>query len=470
MNMENMKINKKKVFVLGLDCVPPELLFDRWTDQLPNIKKLISTGIYGELESTIPAITCPAWTSMMTSANPGRLGIYGFRNRSSYDYEGLYFVNSKVTNVDTVWDILSKTGKKVIVIGVPMTYPPRPVNGCMVTSFLTPDTNSQYTYPPELKAEVERITNGYILDVDEFRTDKKDYILKKIYEMTEKRFKLTRNFIRYREWDFFMMVEMGPDRIHHAFWKYSDETHPLYTPGSVYKDAILNYYKYLDKEIGDTLSLLDDDTMVLIVSDHGAQKMEGGICINEWLIQNGYLKLVEYPPEPVPFNKLIVDWENTSVWGEGGYYGRIFMNVQGREPKGIIAQNNYEHFRNELKEKLEDLRDENGKNINTKVFKPEEIYSKCTGIPPDLIVYYGNLAWRSIGSVGNGSVWAGENDTGPDDANHSQYGIFVLKNSREHNAGIHKKGVTLYDISPTILDYLGVKIPEDMEGTVIQCK
>ena len=462
-----MVINKKKVFVLGLDSIPPELLFDRWLDQLPNIKRLISNSVYGEMKSTIPAITCPAWVSMMTSANPGRLGLYGFRNRLSYDYEGLSFANSSTIHQDTVWDILSKMGKKVVVIGVPMTYPPKPVNGCMVTCFMTPDTKCDYTYPHNLKDEVESIANGYILDVGEFRSDNKEPILKTIYDMTEKRFRLTRHFIRSKEWDFFMVVEMGPDRIHHAFWKYFDQDHPKHIRGSQYQDAILNYYKYLDEEIGETMKLLSDDTLILIVSDHGAKKMVGGICINEWLIQNGYLKLVQYSAESTPFNKSIVDWENTMVWGEGGYYGRIFMNVKGREPRGVIAPQHYEHFRNELIRKLEDLRDENGGNINTKVFKPEDIYTECNGIPPDLIVYYGDLFWRSIGSVGNRTIWASENDTGPDDANHSQYGIFIMRNGRGQY-GVRREGVTLYDIAPTILNYMGVKVPEDMEGEILQ--
>ena len=461
-----MVINKKKVFVLGLDSIPPELLFDRWLDQLPNIKRLVSNSIYGAMKSTIPAITCPAWVSMMTSANPGRLGLYGFRNRSGYDYEGLSFANSNTIHQDTVWDILSKIGKKVVVVGVPMTYPPKPVNGCMVTCFMTPDTKCDYTYPHELKAEVESVSNGYILDVGEFRSDDKDPILKTIYDMTKKRFRLTRHFIRSKEWDFFMVVEMGPDRIHHAFWKYFDQDHPKYIPGSQYQNAILNYYKYLDEEIGETLKLLSDDTLILIVSDHGAKKMVGGICINEWLIQNGYMKLVQYPSESMPFNKLIVDWENTMVWGEGGYYGRIFMNVKGREPGGVIAPQHYEYFRNELIRKLEDLRDENGRNINTKVFKPEDIYTECNGIPPDLIVYYGDLSWRSIGSVGNRTIWASENDTGPDDANHSQYGIFIMRNGKSQH-GVRREGVTLYDVAPTILNYMGVKVPEDMEGKAL---
>ena len=147
---------------------------------------------------------------------------------------------------------------------------------------------------------------------------------------------------------------------------------PGYMPGNKYENVIFDYYKYIDDEIGRTLALLDDDTLVLIVSDHGAMMMEGGICINEWLINNGYLKLVHYPDEVTQISKHLIDWDKTTVWGEGGYYGRLFFNVKGREPRGIIPRQNYEFFRNELIAALEDQRDETGRKINTRVFKPEE--------------------------------------------------------------------------------------------------
>ncbi len=472
--------NKRKALVIGLDSAPPELVFDKWLNDLPNIKRLISRGIYGKLESTIPAITCPAWASMVTSANPGRLGMYGFRNRTRYDYNTLAFANSTSVKEKTVWDILSRHGKKVILIGIPPTYPPKPVNGCMITCFLTPDTNSQYTYPADLKSEVEAISGGYILDVDDFRSEDKKPILKAIYEMTQKRFKIAKNFIKTKEWDFFMMVEMGPDRIQHAFWKYFDKTHPKHQPNSEYENAIYEYYKYIDKEIGETLSLVPEDTLVMVVSDHGAKRMDGGIRINEWLINNGYLKLVKYPSEATPFNKLEIDWENTTAWGEGGYYGRLFMNVKDREPKGRVARQNYEHVRNELIEGIKRIKDENGRDINTRVFKPEEIYSECAGIPPDLIVYFGDLYWRSIGSVGGSkTIWADENDTGPDDANHAQYGIFIMSPSPltlspkgrrkdEGEAGEKRNGLHLMDVAPTILNYMGIEVPDNMEGRIIK--
>lgn len=454
-----------KVAVIGLDCVPPELLFDKWLDKLPNIKSIISSGIHGELESTIPAITCPAWTSMVTSRNPGQLGIYGFRNRPAYNYDGLVFVNSRIIKEEPVWNILSKQNKKVIVIGVPQTYPPSPVNGCMISCFLTPGTSCDYTYPPELKNEVESVADGYKLDVKDFRTYDKAPVLSEVYEMTRKRFKVAGHFVRKREWDFFMMVEIGPDRMHHAFWKYHDKTHPQYEPGHEYEDAIFNYYLYLDEKIGEFVALLDDNTTVFIVSDHGVKRMDGGICINEWLINNGYLKLHHYPKEITPINKFMIDWDKTIAWGEGGYYGRIFMNVKGREPRGVIARQNYENVRNELVRKLEDLRNQFGKLINTKAFKPEDIYTKCNNIPPDLIVYYGDLAWRSIGSVGHPTIWASENDTGPDYANHSQFGVFIMNDGVKR--GEKRNGLHITDVAPTILNRMGIDVPLSMEGVSV---
>ncbi len=460
--------HNRKIAIFGLDSAPPELVFDKWLDYLPNIKYLISKGIYGELESTIPAITCPAWASMVTSANPGKLGIYGFRNRGHYDYEGLSFVDSNTINVETIWSILSRYGKRTIVIGVPQTYPPKPIhNGRMVTCFLTPDKNYLYTYPAELKHEVEKVSGGYILDVNNFRSGEKEKILNTVYEMTRKRFKLARHFLQNEDWDFFMMVEMGTDRIQHAFWGFFDNRHSRYFPGNKYENVIFDYYKYVDDEIGKTLKLLDEDTLIMIVSDHGAKMMEGGICINEWLINNGYLKLVHYPEEVTQISKQMIDWDKTMIWGEGGYYGRLFFNVKGREPRGVIPEQNYEFLRNELITALEDLRDENGRNINTRVFKPEEIYSECRNIPPDLIVYYGDLSWRSIGSVGHNTIWTDENDIGIDDANHAQHGIFVMSGDNGYQFE-KRENLKIMDVVPTVLDRMGIEIPFYMEGNVIR--
>jgi predicted AlkP superfamily phosphohydrolase/phosphomutase len=456
----------KRVLVVGLDSAPPELVFERWKNDLPNLKRLMEEGLYGRLESTVPPITIPAWTSMMTSKNPGRLGFYGMRNRVDRSYERMTFANSLLVKEDRLWDILSRRGKKVTLIGVPQTYPPRPVNGQMVSCFLAPDTRSNYTYPPSLKEEIRSWVGEYLIDVDHFRTDDKDSLLKQLYEMTEKRFEVAKHLLAGKSWDFFMMVEMGTDRIHHGFWKYSDPAHAKYVPGSKYESAIRDYYVFCDRKLGELLSLVDDQTTVIVVSDHGAKAMSGGICVNEWLLQKGYLHLLEKPAGIVPIAKVKIDWKKTAAWGEGGYYSRIFLNVKGREPEGVIDPSDYKSVREELKHGLESISDEKGNEIGTKVFKPEEVYGETRGIPPDLIVYFGNLSWRSVGSLGSGEILTFENDTGPDDANHDTHGIFIMKGPDVKGCGV-REGLRLFDVAPTVLHAFGMEVPGDMEGRII---
>jgi len=209
----------------------------------------------------------------------------------------------------------------------------------------------------------------------------------------------------------------------------------------------------------------------MVVSDHGAQRMDGGICFNEWLIQEGYLTLKAYPSSITPFNKVEIDWSRTKAWGDGGYYGRLFLNVQGREPQGVIPAADYERTRDELIAKLAAITDPNGVNIGTVAFKPQAIYQRVKGVPPDLIVYFGNLYWRSVGSVGYGQYYTFENDTGPDDANHAQHGVFIAKGSpyNPRKAGRGRlTGLHITDIGPTVLDLCGLPVPADMEGKVIK--
>ena len=467
-----METTRPKVLVIGLDCAAPLLVFERWREILPNLAGLMERGVYGDLESTIPPITVPAWTCMMTSKDPGQHGFYGFRNRKDHSYDELYFANARYVKLPTLWNYLSRNRLTSILIGVPQTYPPKPLNGIMVSSFLAPD-KSNYTYPPEVAAELDAVADGdYVIDVKKFRTDDKDWLLESIHVMTKKRFKVVREFMKTKDWDFFMFVEMGIDRIHHGFWRFFDTGHRLYEPGNKYENAIRDYYVAVDEEIGRTLELIDADTHVMVVSDHGAKSMKGGIVVNEWLQQEGYLALKEQPAEQTPLKTSMIDWSKTRAWGEGGYYGRIFMNVRGREPQGIILPENYERERDELLRKLEGICDPEGKNIGTRVFKPQEVYREVNNVPPDMIVYFGDLDWRSMGSVGVGAIHVFENDTGPDDANHDRNGIFIFNGPAVPQAvrGSRLEGVTLYDVTPTVLDLFGLDIPDGLVGKKIEFK
>jgi predicted AlkP superfamily phosphohydrolase/phosphomutase len=457
----------ERVFVLGLDCMTPQLVFERWVDDLPNFRRLMTEGVWGRMRSVIPAITVPAWMCMMTSKDPGKLGIYGFRNRKNYTYDEMFYANALAFKEPTVWDYLSRANKRSIVIGVPGTYPVKPINGNLISCFMTPDTSVDFTYPKALKQELIDHGINYILDTDEFRTNDKDRLLKELYQMTEERMKTVHYLLDNREWDFFMVVEMGPDRIHHGFWSYMAKDHPKYVAGNPYENAIFDYYRYIDREMGRILDRLDDRTAFLVVSDHGAKTMDGGICVNDWLIREGYLTLKDMPKSPTNFKTSMVDWSKTKAWSSGGYYGRLFLNVQGREPAGIIPADDYEKVRTELKEKIEAIPNHKSEPIGTKVFRPEDIYKIINNIAPDLLIYFGDLDWRSVGTVGNPEIWTFENDTGPDDANHAQEGIFAATGSGI-SKGQQLTNISILDMAPTVLNLLGRPVPDDMQGKVMK--
>ena len=449
-----------KLAVIGLDCAAPQLVFDRFRRDLPNLSRLMDEGAWGPLESSNPPITVPAWASMMSGYDPGQLGIYGFRNRKDYSYDGYAFANASAIKVDRVWDTLSRAGKNVILLGVPQTYPIKPLNGYVVSDFLTPSTQHAYTYPPDLKAEVEQVANGYVFDVENFRTEDKSALLARIYDKTRKHFAVAKHLLRTKPWDFFMMVEMGVDRIHHGFWSYMDPTHPKYESGNAFESAIRDYYRYLDQEIGEVLGLLSDETVVMVVSDHGAKKLDGGICFNEWLIREGYLTVKTYPEKITPIDQVEIDWSRTTAWGDGGYYGRLFLNVRGREPQGTIDPQAYEKVRAELIEKIQAIDDPWGKNLGSRAYRPEDLYREVNGIPPDLIVYFGDLYWRSVGSLGFQSIYTFDNDTGPDGANHDWHGIFVVNGEGCRIGGLPKgrqDDLTLYNVGPTVLAFFGLQ-------------
>jgi len=457
-----------RVAVIGLDCAEPQLVFDRWRAQLPNLSRLMERGAWGPLMSVDPPITVPAWSCMTSGRDPGELGIYGFRNRTAHDYSSMAVADSRAVAVERLWDHFSRAGMHSIVIGVPQTSPPVPVNGELVSCFLTADTRKDpYTHPPELRAEIESLVGSYKVDVRSFRSDERDRILAEVYEMTEQRFTVARHLLDSRPWDFFMMVEIGLDRMHHAFWRFLDAEHPRHEPEHRYRDAIRNYYIYLDEEIGELLERFDEDDTVMVVSDHGARPMEGAICVNEWLVQEGYLVL-EQPPAGAaltPFGEARVDWSRTRAWGEGGYYCRLCLNVAGREPQGIVAPEQVQPLLDELAAKLEALGGPNGEPIGTRTFRPHELWREQRGFPPDLVVYFGDLGWRSNGSLGHGRHWTFENDTGPDDANHDRDGLCIIA-----GPGIapgRREDLLIYDVAPTVLAQAGLAADAAMRGRVL---
>ncbi|AFY68995.1 type I phosphodiesterase/nucleotide pyrophosphatase [Thalassoporum mexicanum PCC 7367] len=491
-----------KLLIIGLDAAVPDLVFEQWRDRLPNLNNLIQSGCYGNLTSCIPAITMPAWTCMMSGRDPGELGIYGFRNRVDRSYTKMAIANSDKIKVPRLWNLLGDAGWQVAVLGVPGTFPPQIVNGALVSCFLTPGFTSDFTYPLGLKAQIAAlqtqssndlnfnslnispadridtstitpdqdqataIENNYLFDVPNFRANDKNRILRDIYRLGNQTFNLATYLKQNQQPDLMMLVDMGIDRIQHAFWKYMDPRHPLHEPDSTFADAIVNYYAHVDRQIGNLLAQCEPDTAVLVVSDHGAQPLMGGFALNQWLHQEGYLVFKNAVTKPTSLDRVAVDWAKTKAWGAGGYYGRVFMNVQGREPQGVIPLAEYQQERQKLAQKLAAIKDPQGNLLGVTAHLPQQLYKRVRGIAPDLIVYFQDLAWRSLGTVGVDSLYALENDTGPDDANHAQDGIMIFYDPTRPMGGKRLEGMEIYDVLPTLLSRYGIPMPTGLRGKV----
>ena len=408
-----------RVLVVGLDCVPPALAFDRWAAEMPNLTALRRRGRWGPLRSTMPPITVPAWTSMVSGQDPGALGLYGFRNRvversrPTYD---LRLATSRDVKVKRVWDRLGEAGRSVAALFVPLTSPPTPVRGVMASCFL--HANGPWTFPPKFGAELETRFGAYQSDVASFRDGDLNRIFEELHAMTAQHFAIARHVWTERRPDFQMMVEMGPDRMHHAAWRHLDPDAPGHDPGNQWLERALGYYRAVDEELGRLLNDASDAT-VIVVSDHGARAMQGGFAINELLIQHGWLVLRETPTAATPLRDC-VDWAKTRAWGEGGYYARLWLNVKGREPNGTVEAN-------DAPAALETLRALIASEApsDTKMWAPDELYDVVRGVPPDLFCAFGDLGFRSIGTVGHGQARLDPLALGHDGCNHDWNGIHV---------------------------------------------
>lgn len=437
-----MKRPSSRVVVVGLDCLEPSLVFDRWRADLPNLSALIGEGTFGPMRSCDPPITVPAWTCMLSGRDPGELGVYGFKNRRSRADAGPSLPGP--VTVARVWDHVAAAGGESLLVGVPQTWPPPALPGRVVSGFLAPGTHRPFTHPPELAEAIRARVGDYLLDAEGFRGGDPERVLADIRRMTRQRFGLFAEWLRERPWDFAMLVEIGVDRMHHAFWGQPE--------------IVRAYYREVDALLGEVVEAAGGDAHLLVVSDHGARTLEGGVHLNEWLLAEGHLVLTGAPEAPGPVTPDRIDWGRTRAWGEGGYAGRVHLNVRGREPHGIVAPEDVEDLRRVLADGL------TGLVPGTRVLYPERIYRALRGVPPDLLVYFGELAWRALGTVGGGRVLAEANDTGPDEANHALEGVFVLREAGRRGRG-RLGGLVLQDVFATVLSLLGLPRPEDTLGT-----
>lgn len=463
-----------KVAVLGLDGLNPELV-RKWVNELPNLRDMQQTGTWGKIECTSPATTPQAWTCAQCGRNPGVYGFWDSTYRDDFSYGEPRVVNSEIVDerVDCLYKILPKMGQKVATINTPLSWPPLKIpGGYCITGSMPPSLNHGFAYPKNLQDEVQKVVGDYIISIIQpgvnYHQIDRNEILKRVYDMDAQRFMLMNYFIHEKKGDYVFALVTGNNYVSRLFHHYSDEKHRWYDSTPINSMVLREYYIWLDKNVGQVRQTLDNDTTLFIQSSYGAHRLDGQINLNEWLVSEGYMTLREYPTKPMRLSELEVDWSKTKAWSMG-CTSRIYLNLKGRETQGIVEPNEYDKLLNELADKIRNIPGENGEAFHTKVFYRDDIYSgPYAEYGPDLLVSFADNHWNTNEMVGygRGEIYLADPVEEADDTTNSLYGYFCIA-----GPGIPAKGemkeVTLLSIAPTVLDVMGLKIPEDMEGTSI---
>jgi len=513
--------NNNKVLIIGLDGGTFTLL-QPWIDEgkLPNLKMIQKEGVSGELESTIPPITPPAWSSFMTGNNPGKHGVFHFVCKDKTTGREVP-INSRMRSGPTLWRILSESGKKVLVLNCPTTYPPEEVNGAMISCFLTPGGKKDFIYPRELVEEIEGKFGPYPLYLKTmlFSGNLSEKNLRRLLEELKQelryKFEVAHYLLDRVPADLLMIHVWGTDRIQHELWNVIDESHPQYNRmlGEKFKEEIVHYFSLVDQEIGRLWKKFGQENHIMIISDHGFGPVHKCVDLNCLLLNEGFIKIKDNPisqlkylawkkgltyrlflpllkgvlkagitlPVRPPFEGIKavqedakqllfsfndVDWSKTMAYSKFGI-GAIHINIKGNGRNGPVELGEgYDKVRREIVELLKQLRDpETNEKIEGDVFLKEEIYhGEHLDSAPDIVFLTKGtyLAGTFFGFTSNKPVVANRAWFG----NHRMNGIFLAKgNGIEKGKGID--GAKIIDIAPTVLYLMGEKIPLSMDGKVL---
>jgi len=502
-----------KLLVIGLDGASFNVL-DPLIEQgyLPNIAKLIAGGSRADLETTFPPITAVAWSSFMTGKNPGKHGIFEFVKRDHHSNRELA-VNASFRQGQAIWDLLSEAGQRVIVHNFPCTYPPHEINGLMIADFMTPRGRRDFTYPPPLLAEIEAQFGSYRLHLSQtYAEGNVGAVLDELFDELEYKAKVTEYLMTRYDWDAFFQYFWGTDRIQHELWHIIDDEHPKHNSeeARAYRARVFEYFSRVDEIVGRLIELGGQDPLVLLASDHGFGPVHKYCSLNIWLLQEGFLKLkpdgltrvkklmfsMGLTPElafrltrkiPEAFrpargvssqpgaSKLLskfflsfndVDWERSVAFSKGNY-GQIYVNLKGREPQGVVPDDQYEAVRNAIIERLRALKDPlTAEGWVGQVFRREDIYSgPLVGDAPDIAFLPADMRHLPLGNADFTSNKFMVDAFGISGC-HRMNGVMIANGHGIERASI-LEAARIYDIAPTLLYLTGQSVPDDMDGRVL---
>jgi predicted AlkP superfamily phosphohydrolase/phosphomutase len=503
----------RRVWTLGLDGATLDLIRP-WADQgqLPVLGRLMRGGVSGPLRSTYPPLTGPAWASFMTGMSPGRHGVLEFFRRQPGTYRQILNTYRDV-DAGPLWRLLSEAGKRVGVMGVPMTYPPDAVNGFMISGLLTPAGRRDFTFPISLLDELEARLGSYRLRHDEkYRRNAPEPFIREQYEILENNVQAALYLMHKEPWDFFMVHLLGSDRVQHEFWHLLDPAHPQHDPAERrrYGNVILDFFRQMDAAVGRLVEALDEDVVILVMSDHGFGPVKRFINLNTWLLQQGLMRLKPGPKTAlrhllyrlgINYNTAAhwvlklgfgrqamelgrqrrevlqrrlflslddVDWAQTKVYSVGNF-GQMYVNLRGREPQGSVAPGaEYEAVLDDLAQRLRAMTDpETGRSVIAEIFRREDVYEgPHAHASADLMFLTRDMEYKAMGLSDFSSRRVFDPVYGTT-GHHRMDGLMIW-----HGAGVIREGqvfegARIQDLAPTLLFLMGQPVPAEMDGCVL---
>jgi predicted AlkP superfamily phosphohydrolase/phosphomutase len=512
-----------RIFIIGLDAATWDLL-KNWSDagDCCNLANLIRKSANGALQSSIPPLTPPAWTSFMTGCNPGKHGIYNFMEPRDGEY-GMRYSNAGSRKARTLWKVLNDAGHSTGVVNVPFTYPPEALDGFQVSGMDTPSEKSAFVHPPELREELEREVGKLGLEIrylGAMSTDaRRDAVLEGMRKLDEQWTRVALHALEKHPCEVMMVTFMSIDTVQHYFWHHMDPGHFLHDPGLAarYGEAIKDVYRRLDESVGRILKQLPEDCTVLVVSDHGGGPVsDRTVYLNRYLEELGLLAYREgaagglmsqatrgiyervrgalgsdqkkwlantFPVlrermENAATSYANIDWARTKAYCSEvlAYPPSVFLNIKGQRPEGIVEEGEREGLLRLLTEKLLELKDpRDGSAIIPRVYRREELFhGECAGQGPDLVLDW----WSGAGFSASPSL---AEESGrpvlkirerapmqePEwSGTHRLHGI-LIGSGPAIQPGARIEGARLTDLMPTILYLMDVPIPAGLDGRVL---
>lgn len=408
---------KKRVIIIGIDGVPYTFLKDlSQNGTMPNFNKLAGESLFTQMDSSIPEISSVAWSSVITGVNPGTHGIFGFMDVAPGSYR-ITFPNYSSLQAPCFWE--QNADQRSVIINVPSTFPAKEINGVLISGFVALDLKRS-VYPPSLLPQLNELDYRVDVDIERIK-ESTDFFLKDLDRTLKARIAAYRYLWDHEDWDNFMFVFTCTDRLMHFLWNaYEDPEH-------IYHSNFIDHYRQIDRVIGEIAGRLQDNDTMILLSDHGFERLENEVYVNFALKKAGMLSFETEQPSGLK------DIDSSAI-AFALDPGRIYVHLKDRFPKGKIERSERDMIVQELINIFNSI-ECTGQKIIKHCYRKEEIYSgPLMQQAPDLVLV-ANRGFNLKGSLNPVNLCEKSAFTGM----HNQHDAFLLVRGRSDKIVFSKK-------------------------------